>query len=234
MLTPAKRGRPAGDNPPNTSIHLRCTRNPKPLRGIPNMHHIMTVELPKHGPARFLVEQTPEHCSLDGGRRWQTNALFPNYRKDPDPVRLPASYRAHLLAANTAPVDGETWNREILAGYVPYGYGQTGARDTTANPGTIKIRGRDTGELTAHLTANGWIDYRTNLSGSPSPGERKWLDAHLAPALKAYIDAHRATLYADAYAATLASIADALRSARAELDKLEEEARAQTSKLPKP
>ena len=232
MLTPAKRGRPAGDNPPNTSIHLRCTRNPKPLRGIPNMHHIMTVELPKHGPARFLVEQTPEHCSLDGGRRWQTNALFPNYRKDPDPVRLPENYRAHLLATGATPAEGEPWNRESLAGYIPYGYDTAGARTTTANPGTIKLRGRDLGELSVHISPN-WTIYKTNLSGSPGPGERKWLDTYLAPALKSFVETHRATLYADAYAATLASIADALRNARAELDRLEAEARIQTAKLPK-
>lgn len=198
-----------------------------------NMHHIMNIDLPKHGPARFLVEQTPEHCALDDGRRWQTNALFPNYRKDPEPVRLPASYRAHLLATDAAPTDGEPWNREILAGYIPYSYSPTGARITTANPGTIKIRGRDMGELTAHVSEH-WTTYKTNLSGSPSPGERKWLDAHLAPALKAYIREHRATLYADAHAATLASIADALRNARADLDKLEADALAQTAKLPKP
>ena len=197
------------------------------------MHHILNIDLPKHGPARFIVEQSPEHCSLDGGRRWQTNAIFPNYRKDPDPVRLPATYRAHLLATDAAPVDGETWNREILAGYIPYGYTTTGARITTANPGTIKLRGRDLGELTAHVSEH-WTTYKTNLSGSPSPGEQKWLDAHLAPALKSYLKEHRASLYADAYAATLASVADALRNARAELDKLEAEARTQTAKLPKP
>lgn len=198
-----------------------------------NMHHILEIDLPKHGPARFLIEQTPEHCSMDGGRRWQTNAIFPQYHKDPEPVRLPASYRAHLLATDAAPVDGEPWNREILAGYIPYGYDGAGARITTANPGTIKIRGRDLGELTAHVSEH-WTTYKTNMSGSPSPGEQKWLDSHLAPALKAYIETHRASLYADAYDATLASITNALRNARAELDKLEKAAAEQTAKLPKP
>lgn len=197
------------------------------------MHHIMNIDLPKHGPARFIVEQAPEYCSLDGGRRWQTNALFPTYRKDPEPVRLPAAYRAFLLAHNATPTEGEPWNREILAGYIPYDYDATGARITTPNPGTITLRGRDLGELSAHISGD-WITYRTDAHRDPSPGEKKWLDSHLTPALKSYIQEHRASLYADAYAATLASIADALRNARAELDKLEEEARAQSAKLPKP
>ena len=159
---------------------------------------------------------------------WQDEgALF--YSCGNPPKGLPESYGAALLRPDWTP-DNATGNRQDFAGYVPY-------RETVATPGTIVYRGRDLGEI-----PNVSIDprpagighgagFRVRGNDVPTPGERAFLTAQVAPALLLAVAAHRAELRAEAIAAVKDYIAEQLRETGARLVTLEQEAKSALATL---
>lgn len=157
------------------------------------------------------VEQERVYPSLTQAHslRWQGDEAICGTYCTP-PTGLPESYRFNLLRSDVVP-DSEALNsRANYAGY-------------EGNPGTFELRGVSLGEMSGTFTSNPWPRFSLRVRGfeHPTGGERSFLEAAIAPALRAAVEANKAQLKAEAVAAVRLHVSTTCSDMRARLDKLE-------------
>lgn len=171
---------------------------------------------------RFLIVQEipyPDIGSECGEARWRNGGgLFRQYGRPAEGIGT--NYICHLLAPGDVPED---YNRNHFAGFTPYaGYGKPALPPL---PGTMKLRGRDLGEMTIKLESNpDWPDIKVCGNESPSRSERDAIKTLVVPHLQKYISEHAAELRAEAVAKITANMVQRIADARKRLDVLEKEA----------
>lgn len=181
---------------------------------------------------QWLVSQSrpyPDITSLGSSFLWRNaGGLIPG--RPCDKPELSRSYFAHLLRSDYSP-DAHKGTREDFAGFEPaLKYDpQTGQRvKTPENPGTIKLRGQDLGEIMLEVTPGAMfgprIDIKVRGFAAPTPSERDWIKAHIVPGLLAYIEQHADQMHAETLAELRAHVCQRVSNARAQLDALEKQA----------
>ena len=177
-------------------------------------NHIVEIEVsPRKGETvltRWHVWQItpcPDIWSLQAGWR-NAEGLLPSYGNPGGD--LAPKYRAGLLRPDWTPDMPE--NRIAYSGY-------------DGNPCAVTIRGREIGEVSAHVSP--WPGklgarfdggYGVNLT----PGERSFFADQCGAALVEYIETHAAELRADALAVIRARMEGAIREAKERIATLDD------------
>ena len=198
-----------------------------------NTPHIATVTVSTkkdhQQTTRWLITQSrPYPCITASGSAlvWHNSGgLFPSYRNNHAPTRLPAEYTCHLLREDIDPAKMDN-SRLDHAGFNPgYTY-QDGQRvPQPDNPGAIVLRGHSLGELSIAFRGNpDWPDIKVRGFDPPTPAERSWIKENIVPALRAHIENASISLRAAAVASLKKDMAARIDAARAQLDQLEKQA----------
>lgn len=198
-----------------------------------NTPHIATITVStkkEHAQTtRWLITQSrPYPCITASGSAlvWHNSGdLFPSYRNNHAPTRLPSEYVCHLLREDITP-DKMDGSRRDHAGYNPGPIYQDGARLANPdNPGAVVLRGHSLGEMSITFSGNpDWTDIKVRGFDTPTPAERAWIKDNIVPALRAYIESNAASLRAAAVSALKEDMAARIAAARAQVDQLETQA----------
>jgi len=183
----------------------------------------ITVETKKGAKQELLfdIRQQRPYPSIEKGGcyRWRNgDGVFREYGNAPR--GLSREYSAHLLRSD--------YTEENAAGNLKDFAGYEGA------PGTVTLRGVDLGEMTIAINANGekpYVSAKVRGFNSPTPGERAWIEANIAPALVAFVEEHKAGLYLMAVGGVEQALQEGIAEGHKELAKLEVEAKAAITAL---
>lgn len=162
----------------------------------------------------FQENPYPDIEGHSGAFRWRNHGglfrEFGNAAKG-----LAAKYGCYLLAPGVeVPTTG--FGAKYLAGL-------------DGNGGTLKVRGKDLGEMDIHFEGNdGWPTIRVRGTEAPSDGERDVIMRQVVPLLREFIEANKAELRDEAIARVKAKFAERIAEMRKQVDKLEIEAAAAT------
>ena len=178
---------------------------------------------------RWLVTQSrpcPDITSEGSTLAWRNSGdLFPSYRNNHAPVRLPSEYTCHLLREDIDPatLDG---SRRDHAGFNPGYIYQDGQRiPQPDNPGAIVLRGHSLGEMSISFSGNPeWPEIKVRGYDTPTPAERAWIKANIVPGLRAHIENSSLSLRAASVSALRDDMAARIATARVQLDQLEKQA----------
>ena len=195
--------------------------------------HIATIEISTkkdHSQTtRWLVTQSrpyPDITSEGSTLAWRNAGdLFPSYRNNHAPVRLPAEYVCRLLREDIDPTKLDNSRRDH-AGFNPGYVYQDGQRiHQPDNPGAIVLRGHSLGEMSVSFSGNpDWPDIKVRGFDTPTPAERAWIKANIIPGLLAHIENASLSLRAAAVASLRDDMAARIATARLQLDQLEKQA----------
>lgn len=198
-----------------------------------NTSHIATLEISAkkdHAQTtRWLITQSrPYPCITASGSAlvWHNSGdLFPSYRNNHAPVRLPAEYTCYLLREDIDPATLDNSRRDH-AGYNPGYVYQDGQRITQPdNPGAIVLRGHSLGEMSISFSSNpDWPDIKVRGFDPPTPAERSWIKKNIVPGLLAHVETNSASLRAAVVEALRADMAARIATARAQLSQLAKQA----------
>jgi hypothetical protein len=172
-------------------------------------------------PTRWLILQDIPYPNITcdgGGLKWRNfDGLFSQYQS---PARgLADVYTCNLLVPGIE--IPEDYNRTHFAGFTPYSNDGT---TKAANPGSILFRGQDLGEMRISIEPQ-YAEIRANDGVRPPAGAVEMINAQIVPRLRNYIEQNRGNLKAEAIAKVKAKFAAELAEARAQLDKLQEQAK---------
>lgn len=198
-----------------------------------NTSHIATLEISTkkdHAQTtRWLVTQSrPYPCITASGSAlvWHNSGdLFPSYRNNHAPTRLPSEYTCHLLREDIDPAKLDNSRRDH-AGFNPgFSYHDGQRIPQPDNPGAIVLRGHSLGEMSITFSGNpDWPDIKVRGYDTPTPAERAWIKDNIIPSLKSFIEANAASLRAAAVSALRDDMAARIATARAQLSQLEKQA----------
>lgn len=170
---------------------------------------------------QWLVWQERPYPDIEKGGSWKwrnADALFGNFNGPAQGIGR--NYKACLLRSDIDKT-GIKGDRTDYAGFTPY-------RETVANPGSIVLFGKDLGETEITIEPN-YARIRTRNDKYPNdtlPRERDFIEASILPGIKAFIEANRDALHADAVSEMRAYMAERITEAREAINKLEAEAEA--------
>lgn len=167
----------------------------------------------------FLVEQFgayPDINGYSGNFRWRNgNGIFPEYGRPPEGIR--ENYKAYLIRSDLKPKDfPKEWNRTHLAGY-------------EGNPGAITFRGKSLGEMFLEVT--NYVEIKVRGNDRPTETERSFIGTEIALGLKAFIEANKKALRADAIKAIEERLKEEISDMKKALYRLDEEAKAAIKNL---
>lgn len=172
---------------------------------------------------RFGVAQEVPYPDIEGngsGLHWRNfGGLFGQYGSKAQGIG--EKYYCYLLAPDVEIPDD--YNRTHFAGYADY------HDKSKVNGGTMTFRGKDLGEMSIHFDANPhWQDIKVRGFERATGSEREAITSLIVPRLQEFIAANKAELRAEAIAKVKKTFSERIKSARASIDALENEAQTAT------